>query len=161
TLSPGDANTPQTTLSIGNSLSLAGTNVMDVQKTGSTFTGDLITNITTLTLGGTLQVNLTGDPLVPGDSIRLYSFVSASGAFTSIVPDSPGFGLKWDPSHLTTDGTLRIGSLNTTPTNLAFVVSGSQLTLSWPADHIGWRLQVQTNSLNVGVSGNWVDVPGS
>jgi hypothetical protein len=41
-------------------------------------------------------------------------------------------------------------------------VPGSQtLTLSWPADHIGWTLQTQTNSLSVGLSTNWVDVPGS
>ncbi|HOB33328.1 MAG TPA: hypothetical protein PKH32_10665, partial [Verrucomicrobiota bacterium] len=33
------------------------------------------------------------------------------------------------------------------------------LTLSWPASHIGWRLQVQTNSLDVGLSDNWVDIP--
>ncbi len=27
-----------------------------------------------------------------------------------------------------------------------------------PADHIGWQLQVQTNSLGAGLSTNWVDV---
>jgi hypothetical protein len=31
------------------------------------------------------------------------------------------------------------------------------LTLSWPADHTGWRLQMQTNLLGT----NWVDVPGA
>jgi hypothetical protein len=29
--------------------------------------------------------------------------------------------------------------------------------LSWPADHTGWRLQMQTNSLGT----NWVTVAGS
>jgi hypothetical protein len=63
---------------------------------------------------------------------------------------------------LTTDGTLRFTvSVNTTPTNITAVVNGNQLNLSWPADHTGWRLQTQTNSLSVGVSANWVDVPGS
>jgi autotransporter-associated beta strand protein len=160
-LSPGDQNIPLSNLSISNSLSLAGTNVMDVFKSGSTVTADLVTNITTLTLGGRLQVNLAGDPLIPGDSIKLYSFTSASGAFSAIIPSSPGFGLLWDTSHLTTDGTLRIGSLNTNPTNLTSTIVGNQLNLSWPSDHLGWRLQAQTNSLGVGLSGNWVDVPGS
>jgi hypothetical protein len=41
------------------------------------------------------------------------------------------------------------------------VVSGSQLNLSWPADHTGWRLQVQTNSASVGLRTNWSDVAGS
>jgi hypothetical protein len=33
--------------------------------------------------------------------------------------------------------------------------------LSWPADHIGWRLQVQTNSLSVGITTNWFDLAGT
>ena len=35
------------------------------------------------------------------------------------------------------------------------------MTLSWPASYTGWRLETQTNSLNVGLSNNWVAVPGS
>jgi len=33
--------------------------------------------------------------------------------------------------------------------------------LSWPEDHTGWTLQVQTNSRSVGLSTNWFEVPGS
>jgi autotransporter-associated beta strand protein len=43
-------------------------------------------------------------------------------------------------------------------------VSGTTLTLSWPADHLGYRLLVQTNNLNKGVSANisdWGTVAGS
>ena len=43
-------------------------------------------------------------------------------------------------------------------------VSGNNLVLSWPGDHLGYRLLVQTNNLNKGVSGNigdWGTVPGS
>jgi hypothetical protein len=106
-------------------------------------------------------VNLTGDPLAPGDSFQLYNFASASGAFAAIIPDTPGFGLSWDTSHLTTDGTLRVGSVNTSPTSITAVLSGNQLSLSWPADHLGWHLQAQTNSLSTGLSANWVDLPGT
>lgn len=49
----------------------------------------------------------------------------------------------------------------TNPTNIVTSVSGNVLTLSWPADHIGWRLQAQTNSLSTGLSTNWTDVAGS
>jgi hypothetical protein len=52
-------------------------------------------------------------------------------------------------------------NLSTTPTNITMSVSGGLLTLSWPASHLGWILQSQTNSLSVGISTNWVDVPGS
>ncbi|GEM_PF-2509188 len=47
------------------------------------------------------------------------------------------------------------------PVDLAMSVSGGVLNFSWPADHIGWRLQVQINSLAEGLSTNWVDVPDS
>jgi hypothetical protein len=49
----------------------------------------------------------------------------------------------------------------TNPTNLTVQVTGNKLTLSWPDDHIGWRLQVQTNSLAQGLSTNWYDIAGS
>ncbi|HSY19405.1 MAG TPA: autotransporter-associated beta strand repeat-containing protein [Candidatus Acidoferrales bacterium] len=160
-LSPGDANMVLATLIISNRLTLGGTCTMDADKTGSTFTSDVITNITTLTLGGTLALNLTGDTLVAGDSFKLFSFASASGAFTSITPSQPADGLQWDTSHLTTDGTLGVTAVNATPAPIMATVSGNQLTLSWPADHTGWRLQVQTNTLSSGLGSNWVDVAGS
>lgn len=47
------------------------------------------------------------------------------------------------------------------PTNLTAVVSGNALTLSWPADHLGWRVQVQTNTWLAGLGTNWVTLPGS
>ena len=52
-------------------------------------------------------------------------------------------------------------TVNLNPTNITFTVTGSQLTLSWPADHLGWRLQAQTNSLLIGISNNWSTVNGS
>lgn len=52
-------------------------------------------------------------------------------------------------------------TVNTAPTNLLVAVTGNQVTLSWPADHTGWRLQAQTNSLNTGLGGGWFDVSGS
>lgn len=39
--------------------------------------------------------------------------------------------------------------------------AGGTLKLAWLADYLGWILQSQTNSLNTGLSTNWVDVPGS
>jgi len=49
----------------------------------------------------------------------------------------------------------------TTPTNLTFTVSNNSLTLSWPANYLGWVLQAQTNSLGAGLGTNWGTVPGS
>ena len=47
------------------------------------------------------------------------------------------------------------------PTNIVMQVDGDQLQLSWPQDHLGWHLQIQTNSLNAGLGTNWVNVPNS
>jgi subtilase family serine protease len=55
-------------------------------------------------------------------------------------------------------------TVSTIPTNIVFDVSGTNLNFSWPADHIGWRLIVQTNNLANGISLNtndWGTVSGS
>jgi hypothetical protein len=49
----------------------------------------------------------------------------------------------------------------TNPTNITFQVTGNSLTLSWPGDHLGWRLQVQTNDVMQGLGTNWFEVAGS
>jgi len=54
--------------------------------------------------------------------------------------------------------------VNSTPTNLITSVSGGSLSLTWPADHTGWRLLAQTNHLVQGLSANsndWGTVNGS
>ena len=67
-----------------------------------------------------------------------------------------------DVTYLPSTTTLVVGSgVNTTPTTLVPGVSGNRLTLSWPADHTGWKLQSQTNSLATGITGTWKDVTGS
>jgi hypothetical protein len=47
------------------------------------------------------------------------------------------------------------------PVVMSSQLSGHQLQMTWPQDHLGWRLQIQTNSLNRGLDANWVDWPGS
>ena len=51
--------------------------------------------------------------------------------------------------------------VSTTSLPLNFVMSGGQIQLSWPMDHLGWWLEIQTNSLNAGLGTNWVTVPNS
>lgn len=50
-------------------------------------------------------------------------------------------------------------SLSSVP--LGWQSSGGQLQLSWPADHLGWRVEMQTNALGVGLGTNWITLPGS
>ena len=46
-------------------------------------------------------------------------------------------------------------------TNIVVQAGDGQLQLSWPQDHLGWHLQIQTNNLNAGLGANWVNVPNS
>ena len=145
-----------------NSLTLQGNASMRVNKTGGTPTSDLITGVGTLNYGGTLTVtNITSDatPLVAGDTFTLFGFTNRTGS-VALVAAAPGTGLHY--SFNPTNGVLSVlSNVALNPTNITVSVSGSTLTLSWPADHLGWILQSQTNTLSVGLSNNWFDVPSS
>jgi hypothetical protein len=122
-------------------------------------TGQLTIALANIQYGGTL--NLGALPtLNSGDSFKVFDALAYTGSFNAIVPATPGAGLVWDTSQLTISGTLIAATpVNTdpTPTNLVAAVSGNTLTLSWPSDHTGWILDVQTNSLGT----SWTPVPGS
>jgi hypothetical protein len=47
------------------------------------------------------------------------------------------------------------------PPRLSPAMAAGQFQLDWPADHLGWRLEAQTNSINSGLSTNWFTVPAS
>jgi fibronectin type 3 domain-containing protein len=51
--------------------------------------------------------------------------------------------------------------ISLTPVQLVPGVNGGQLEFSWPADHLGWTLQVQTNTPGSGLGTNWVPVTDS
>lgn len=146
------------TLTFNGNLGLAGTTVIEVDKT--TGTQDQIVVLGELAYGGTLHAVNVGGSLNVGDSFPIASAGSHTGNFTAVT-GSPGGGKAWSFDPAT--GLLSViqGSVNPDPTNLTAVVSGSNLNLSWPADHTGWRLEVQTNLLNIGISTNWSTWPGS
>ena len=66
-----------------------------------------------------------------------------------------------NPSFILGAGSVQVVPVNTTPTNIVTSVNGSTLTLSWPVDHTGWRLQAQTNPPGGGLGTSWVDIGGS
>jgi len=153
-LTPG---TSLGTLTISNSLVLAGVTVMELNAdTGSS---DRILGLTSISYGGTLVLSNLAGTMTTSNSFKLFGANSRRGAFATLSPASPGPGLAWNTNTLVLDGTLRV--ISTSPVALSNIVSGDTLTLSWPAGHIGWRLQAQTNSLSVGLGNNWVNVPNA
>ena len=147
------------TLTITNDLTLhAGSSVsMEVNQTS--VTNDLVTGLNHVNYGGALIVTNLSGTLTAGNQFTLFSAANPTNNFSSIS-GTPGANLAW--SFNPTNGVLSVVStMATHPTNITAVVSGSTLTLSWPADHLGWILQSQTNSLNTGLTTHWVDVAGS
>jgi hypothetical protein len=99
--------------------------------------------------------NLAGT-LALGDHFTLFNPGASASNFSSIA-GSAGSGLGYSFAN----GVLTVVALASNPTNILFNVSGSTLNLSWPADHLGWILQSQTNALSTGLNTNWTDVAGT
>ena len=130
------------------------TNVMDLDA--AAHTNDLITGMTSVSYGGRLIVTNLGGTFAAGDSFKLYSAESYTGAFASLSLPALNGSLLWS-NRLALDGTLAVVSpVSTTPAIVTFAVTAGSLTLSWPADHAGWRLEAQTNIPGQGLSTNWV-----
>jgi autotransporter-associated beta strand protein len=159
TLDPGASIASLTVTNVLTTLA-AGTNVFELNK-GASPSSDLV-NAGSVVLGGTLVLNNLGSALAAGDSFKLFSAGTYSGAYALIIPEKPAAGLAWDTSKLLVDGTIGVKvGIPSTPTNVTATVEGGTLTLTWPADYTGWRLEAQTNSINVGLTGVWFEVPGS
>ncbi len=144
-------------LTISNALSLSGVTVMELHAAART--NDLVRGLTSVTYGGTLMLSNLAGTITASNAFKLFSANSYGGAFSALIPASPGQDLAWNTNTFATDGTLRV--VSTSPVSITNTASENLLTLSWPADHLGWRLQVQTNSLSVGLGTNWLDVPNS
>jgi len=150
-------------LTITNNLTMSGavTNWFDLNK--DTLTSDRVTNVVDITYSGSLIVtNLGANALAGGETFQLFSATGTkTGSFSSVtVLPATGATGTFDPAT----GVLTISvppSIPTTPTNLTFNVSGGSVNLSWPSNYLGWSLQVQTNTLGVGLGTNWFTIPGT
>jgi len=121
-------------------------------------------NIHSVTAGYRLLVAPTGATISTNGVINwtpAQNYVLTTNLITTVVTNSNPFDLV-NPNLSTTNSFNVIVGPSTVVTNLAMVNSGgTNLTLSWPADHTGWRIQVQTNALNKGIGTNWVTLTGS
>lgn len=165
TLSPGAS---IGTFTVSNNATLGGTTVMELNRANSPAINDLLVVTGTLTGGGTLVVTNIGPDIYNGSTFKLFN-QAVSGWSSKTLPATDPTGVNtynWT-DNIGVDGSITLVSggavsVNTNSTNIVVSsVSGSTMTLTWPADHIGWTLQVQTNSLSVGIGTNWFAVAGS
>lgn len=151
TVAPGTNNLPGI-LNISSNLSLSGQVLIAVNRSLSPSNSSLTgSGILTNTGSALVTVSNLGPALAAGDRFRIFSRPVSNGTAMTISPP-PGPGLIWT-NQLAFDGSIGVvATYANYPTNLIFAVSGGQLTLSWPASHLGWKLQSQTNSLVIGLT---------
>lgn len=135
------------------------TNVMELNA--GVLTNDVLTGMTSVTYGGRLVVTNLAGTFAAGQSFKLFQAANYLGGFSSLsLPVLPA-NLSWT-NRLALDGTIAVvANVNTSPTNLGFFIGSNALQLNWPADHVGWRLEAQTNNNTEGLSSNWFNVSGS
>ena len=129
-----------------------------MQINASASTRNQVAGLQTLVYDGTLTVQNTGGSPAPGQSYQLFSATSYAGNFsaTNLPPLGAGLAWVWAPASGTLS-VLRIVATNRT--NLTAAVSDGNLSLSWPADHLGWS--VETNAVSLVATNFWFTYPGS
>ena len=170
TLIGGGATTPATitgtapTANTSGGLTAIGTGITTLSA-ANTYTGNTTVSAGTLEIvqpvlagnstvtvasGAVLQLDFTGTNTV--SALVLNGVSQATGIYNNLT----------SPTYITGTGSVQVGiPIANNPTNITYSVSSGVLSLSWPADHLGWILQSQTNSLGKGLSTNWVDVAGT
>ena len=167
-------------------IDIGGTNQATTFQTNNSGYYDSLVTTTNITLGGSLKINLVAG-FIPA-ATEQYNIIACSyggpiitGTFTNLnTTGANGFYLGRVTVAGTTNATfaVTINSLTNTvylsnyhvasseatySTNITATVinGGATLNVAWPATHLGWTLQAQTNSLATGLSTNWVDVAGT
>ncbi|HSY44008.1 MAG TPA: glycosyl hydrolase family 28 protein [Candidatus Acidoferrum sp.] len=133
---------------------------------GESFNFALGTNASTVAVDGNLiitgaMINVTSAPGFGPGLYTLFTYTGVEGGSYALGSAPANF------NYALTNATGKIQLLvsttgpSLTPVNLVFQNTGGQLELTWPQDHIGWSLEIQTNRMSVGLGTNWAVVPGS
>ena len=140
TLAPGNGGIG--TISIPNTLSLAGTTVMELNRTNSP-SCDSVTGVSILTYGGALSVVNLGPAPRPGDTFTLFRAATYSGAFTTLNLPALNPGLAW-ADRLSIDGSLLVTPAITGQPTSTTACAGSMatFTVTIPGDNLAYQWQV-------------------
>ena len=100
-------------ITVSNDVTLRGATVMEISKSGSVKSGDLLAVSGTLDLGGTLTVTYSGDSLQAGDTFTLFTAGSFANSFSAVnLPVVAG--VVW--TNMTAiDGTIAVVSVGPPP----------------------------------------------
>ena len=156
---------PTGVFNVTSNASLSGTLNMGLSSTNSSTSSEVAAQTFTIN-SPTLNVVNTGPGLINGTTFTLFNHGVSGFASISLPLTDPTATTNYVwANNLASNGTITLTTggvvAQTTPPHITFGASGNTLSLSWPSSYLGYNLQVQTNSLAVGVSTNWVTVPGS
>ena len=151
-------------LAITGALTLRGTTIMDLNRTGSATNSSRITVTGTLNCGGALVLTSSGQAFQAGDTFSLFGAGTLLNPFqtSAITWPSLASGLYWT-NRISIDGkvAVAVSPEPATPPTLSVSVTNSHLFLQWPTDYTSYALQGQTNAIGVGLSTNWRTVTGT
>jgi hypothetical protein len=111
------------------------------------------------------QVNLSNDgvnwgsPVATGtgsSAVTTISFPTNTARYIRVTQTGSAGGLWWSIHEFNV-----MRALSTAPPKISLAINNGKIQFGWPADHLGWRFQAQTNSSGAGLGTSWVTVPGS
>jgi autotransporter-associated beta strand protein len=145
-------------LTVNNNVTLQTGSTTRVELDKAAGTNDQLNVAGLLSYGGSLIVTNLGGTLWAGDAFHIFNASSTTGSFSAIsLPPLPtGFNWQWNPAS----GTISIiSTVALNPTNLTANFLPAALQLSWPDDHIGWR--IETNAVDITDPNSWFTLNGS
>lgn len=149
-------------LTLGNALGL--TRLVFTNVSSTTLPIINVSNILTVTATNTIQISGTNG-LAVSHLYPLIKYGSLAGAGFSAVglsaPATTAAALVDNPSNSWIALKVINPAVNTNPANMMVTAAGGEVKLSWPLDHTGWTLEMQTNLPGSGLGSDWVAVAGS
>jgi autotransporter-associated beta strand protein len=150
---------------VGSTLGALGTNTITVGTNGALQTAYNIQNTNgTLILNGLM--NLTQNDVFTNVIINGTNLSGGTYSYATLAANYPAnFPATWTAvtgaAATSASGSITVlaATIASNPTNITVAVSGNTLTLTWPADHLGWI--AQSNSVSLINTNYWFDIPNS
>lgn len=130
------------------------------------FNFGLGTNASTVAVTGNLSLtnatfNITNAPGFGAGTYPLFTYTGTENGTFALGSTPANFNYRLTNTTAQIQLVVSTTGPSLTPVSLVLSNSVGNLQLSWPQDHTGWSLQIQTNSMSKGLSTNWNVVPGS
>lgn len=127
------------------------------------------TNTSTVTVNGNLTfsnttINVTNALGFAAGAYTLFSY-TGNEAGTYALGVTPTNNFTYALTNSVSSGQIQFVVTSTgpslTPVTMLYTNTGGKLQLTWPLDHTGWFVQIQTNNLARGISTNWTTIAAS